>query len=377
MDDELAMLEEHVGRFVERELVPHAERWEREHRVDREAWRKLGEAGLLLSSVPEEYGGVGGTRGHDVVIQSALVRAGLGGGLGAGHGVHSTIVSHYILAYGTEDQKRRWLPGMAQGTLIGAVAMSEPGAGSDLQAIRTTARRDGDAYIVNGSKTFITNGQNADLIVVVAKTDASARAKGISLIVVEAADAPGFQRGRNLEKIGMHAQDTSELFFEDVRVPARNLIGGTEGAGFVQLMHQLAWERLSCAFNAVGEMERALAMTIDYTRGREMFGHTLFDMQNTQFQLAECKTLAVVARTFVDQLMVRLLAGELDEATAAMAKLWTSETLAKVADTCLQLHGGYGFMKEYPISKLWVDARPTRIFAGSNEVMKLIISRAL
>jgi acyl-CoA dehydrogenase len=377
IDDELALLDEHVERFIKQELLPHAESWESNRRVDRETWRKLGEAGLLLPSVPEEYGGSGGTRGHDVIIQSAIARAGLGGGIGAGVGVHSTIVSHYILAYGTDVQKRRWLPGMAAGELIGAVAMTEPGAGSDLQAVRTTAVKDGDHYVINGSKTFITNGQNADLVVVVAKTDPKARGKGISLIVVETGNAPGFERGRNLEKIGMHAQDTSELFFQDLRVPAENLLGETEGAGFGQLMNQLAWERLSCALGAVVSMERAVEMTIEYVRGREMFGSTLFDIQNTQFKLADCKTQAVIARTFVDELMVRLLAGDLDETTAAMAKLWTTDALGNVSDTCLQLHGGYGYMKEYPISKLWVEARPTRIFAGSNEIMKLIIARSL
>jgi acyl-CoA dehydrogenase len=377
IDDELALLNENVERFIRQELLPHAESWERNRRVDRETWRKLGEAGLLLPSVPEAYGGSGGTRGHDVIIQSAIARAGLGGGIGAGVGVHSTIVSHYILAYGTDAQKKRWLPGMAAGELIGAVAMTEPGAGSDLQAVRTTAVRDGNDYVINGSKTFITNGQNADLVVVVAKTDPKARGKGISLIVVETENAPGFERGRNLEKIGMHAQDTSELFFEDLRVPIGNLLGEAEGAGFGQLMNQLAWERLSCALGAVIGMERAVEMTVEYVRSRQMFGSTLFDIQNTQFKLAECKTQAVIARTFVDELMVRLLAGDLDETTAAMAKLWTTEALGKVSDICLQMHGGYGYMKEYPISKLWVEARPTRIFAGSNEIMKLIIARSL
>jgi acyl-CoA dehydrogenase len=377
MTEELNILREQVRRFLDREFVPHRERWEKEGVVDRAAWKKAGEAGLLCASIPEAYGGGGGTRAHDVVIAEETGRAGLGGGFGAGNGVHSNIVAHYLLAYGTEEQKQRWLPGMATGELIGAIAMTEPGTGSDLQSVRTTAKRDGDRYVVSGQKTFITNGQNADLVFVVAKTDASAGAKGVSILVVETARAEGFRRGRNLEKIGMHAQDTSELFFDDVSVPAENLLGLVEGQGFKQLMVQLAWERLSCAFGAVVAMERAVELTVDYVKDRKAFGQSIMDFQNTQFKLAEAKTQAVIARTFVDELMMRLLAGTLDPATAAMAKWWTTDAQCKVIDECLQFFGGYGYMTEYPIARMYADARVQKIYAGTNEVMKLLIARTL
>ena len=377
ISEELALLSQSVSRFVQKELVPFAAQWERDRCVDRSAWKKLGAAGFLCVSIPEEYGGGGGDYGHEAVIAQELSRAGLGGGLGAGMGVSCGIVAHYILAYGTEAQKQRWLPAMARGELIGAVAMTEPGTGSDLQGVQTSAKRAGDTYVINGQKTFISNGQTAGLILVVARTDGVAGAGGISLIAVEVDEAEGFRRGRNLEKLGMHAQDTSELFFGDVTVPAENLLGGVPGRGFVQLMQQLAWERLSVALSSTVAMERAVAVTLDYVRDRRAFGKTLFDFQNTQFVLADCQTQATVARVFVDQLMVRLIAGELDAVTAAMAKLWTTETLGKVADQCLQLHGGYGYMTEYPIASLWADARVSRIYAGANEIMKLIIARAL
>lgn len=377
MTEELNIMGDQVRRFLEREFVPHRERWESAGVVDREAWKKAGATGLLCASIPEAYGGGGGTRAHDVVIAEETARAGLGGGFGAGNGVHSNIVAHYILAYGTEEQKLRWLPGMATGDLVGAIAMTEPGTGSDLQSARTSARRDGDHYVINGQKTFITNGQNADLVCVVAKTDPSAGAKGVSIIVVETAGAAGFRRGRNLEKIGMHAQDTSELFFDDVRMPVANLLGAVEGQGFKQLMVQLAWERLSCAFGAVVAMERALELTVEYVKERKVFGKPILDFQNTQFKLAEAKTQAVIARTFVDELMVRLLAGTLDPTTAAMAKWWTTDTQCRVIDECLQFFGGYGYMTEYPIARMYADARVQKIYAGTNEVMKLLIARTL
>lgn len=377
MSEELVILRDQARRFLEREMVPHRERWEQAGVVDREAWKKAGAAGLLCASIPEEYGGGGGTRAHDVVIAEETGRAGLGGGFGAGNGVHSNIVAHYILNYGTEEQKKRWLPGMATGGLIGAIAMTEPGTGSDLQSVRTTAKRDGDHYVINGQKTFITNGQNADLVFVVAKTDATAGASGVSIIAVETEKAKGFRRGRNLEKIGMHAQDTSELFFDDVRVPRENLLGATEGQGFKQLMVQLAWERLSCAFGAVVAMERAVELTVDYVKERKAFGQPIMGFQNTQFKLAEAKTQAVIARTFVDELMMRLLAGTLDPATAAMAKWWTTDAQCKVIDECLQFFGGYGYMTEYPIARMYQDARVQKIYAGTNEVMKLLIARTL
>lgn len=377
MTEELSILREQVRRFLEREMVPHRERWDREGVVERAAWRRAGAAGLLCASIPEAYGGGGGTRAHDVVIAEEIGRAGLGGGFGAGAGVHSNIVAHYLLAYGSEEQKHRWLPGMTSGELIGAIAMTEPGTGSDLQSVRTTARRDGDHYVVNGQKTFISNGQNADLVFVVAKTDPSAGARGVSIVVLETAKAEGFRRGRNLEKIGMHAQDTSELFFDDVRVPVENLLGPTEGQGFVQLMVQLAWERLSCAFGAVVAMERAVEITSDYVKERKAFGQPLMAFQNTQFKLAEAKTQAVIARTFVDELLVRLLNGTLDPTTAAMAKWWTTDAQCRVIDECLQLFGGYGYMTEYPIARMYADARVQKIYAGTNEVMKLLIARTL
>jgi len=377
MTEELGILQDQARRFFEREFVPHRARWESQGIVDREAWRKAGAAGLLCASIPEAYGGGGGTRAHDLVIAQETARAGLGGGFGAGNGVHSNIVAHYILAYGTEAQKRRWLPGMASGDIVGAIAMTEPGTGSDLQSVRTAARREGEFYILNGQKTFITNGQNADLVLVVAKTDPAGGAKGVSIIGVETAEAAGFRRGRNLEKIGMHAQDTSELFFDDVRVPAANLLGGEEGQGFIQLMVQLAWERLSCAFGAVVETERAVELTVDYVRQRTAFGKPLMAFQNTQFKLAEAKTQATIARVFVDTLVVRLLNGSLDPTTAAMAKWWTTETQCRVLDECVQLFGGYGYMEEYPIARMWADARVQKIYAGTNEIMKLLIAREL
>lgn len=376
IDEELALLRAQVTRFAERELAPHAARWEKARCVDRDAWLAAGRAGILCASIPEAYGGGGGTKAHEAVIAEALIQAGVGGGFGIGNSVSSGIVAHYILAYGNEAQKRRWLPPMARGELIGAIGMTEPSAGSDLKSIRTTARRDGEAYVIDGQKTFISNGQNCDLIVLVAKTDPKLGAKGVSLIVVETASCVGFRRGKNLDKVGLHAQDTSELFFTDARVPAENLLG-VEGQGFAQLMEQLAWERLIVALDATVMMERAVAITTAYVRDRAAFGQTLMAFQNTQFKLAECKTKAVIARTFVDDLMTKILAGDGDPVTAAMAKFWTTEALGEVADTCVQLHGGYGYMAEYEIGRLWADARVMRIYGGANEIMKSIVARAL
>jgi acyl-CoA dehydrogenase len=377
IDEELAILQDHVGRFVRRELAPHREQWEAQGYVDRQAWQQAGSAGLLCASVPEAYGGGGGHRGHEAVILQEISRAGLWGGFGAGLSVSSGIVAHYILAYGTEAQKQRWLPKMASGEILGAIGMSEPGAGSDLQGIATSAKRVEGGYRVSGQKTFISNGQCADLIVTVVKTDPSAGAKGVSLIAVEPAVTEGFRRGRRLSKLGMHAQDTSDLFFDEVFVPEENLLGGEEGRGFQQLMHQLAWERLQLALVSTIAMESAVSLTVDYARERKLFGKPLLDFQNTQFKLAECKTQVTVARRFVDQLMAQLLAADLDGETAAMAKLWTTETQGRVIDECLQLFGGYGYVTDYPIARLYADARVTRIFGGASEVMKLIIARAL
>jgi acyl-CoA dehydrogenase len=375
MTEELHILSENVRRFLEREFAPRRERWEKQGRVDRDAWRQAGATGLLCASIPEVYGGGGGTYAHELVICEQFGRTGLIGGLGTGIVVHC-IAAHYLLAYGTEEQKQRWLPGMASGELVSAVAMTEPGTGSDLQSVRTRAERDGDVYVLNGQKTFISNGQNADIVLVVAKTNPLERAHGVSLIVVETT-AQGFRRGRNLDKIGMHAQDTSELFFDNVRVPVGNLLGAVEGEGFTQLMVQLAWERLSCAFNGLIAMERAVELTCEYVKERQAFGKKLFEFQNTQFKLAEAKTQIVVARAFLDELIVRLLADRLDPVTAAMAKLWTTETQCRVIDECLQLFGGYGYMTEYPIARLYADARVQRIYAGSNEIMKALIARSL
>lgn len=374
--EELVLLREQVGRFLQKEFAPHSDRWNRERLVDRDAWRKAGEAGLLLASVPEEYGGSGGTLAHEAVIIEEIYRAGLAGNFGAGHGVHSAVVAHYVLSYANETQKRRWLPEMAAGITIGAVAMTEPGTGSDLQRIRTMAKRVDGGYLISGQKTFISNGQNAELVVVAAKTDASGSGNSISLFAVEV-PTNGFRRGRNLDKIGMHGQDTSELFFDEVFVPAQNLLGGEEGRGFSQLKTQLAWERMSCALSAVVNMERAVDLTVEYTRQRQAFGQPIFAFQNTQFKLAECKTQATVARAFIDTLMSDLLANRLDATAAAMAKWWTTDAQCKLIDECVQLHGGYGYMAEYPIAQLWADTRVSRIYAGANEIMKMLIARAL
>lgn len=375
MNDELVMLGEHVARFLKRDMTPDAAHWDRSGAVDRAAWAKAGEAGILCASIPTEYGGGGGTRAHEAVIIQEIARAGLGGSFGVGNTVSSGIVAHYILAYGTEAQKQRWLPPMARGERVGAVAMTEPGAGSDLQNIRTQAHPVDGGWVLNGQKTFISNGQTADLIVVAARTG-EAGAAGISLLVVEAQSITGFRRGRNLDKLGMHGQDTSELFFDDVFVQNDNLLG-IAGRGFAQLMHQLAWERTIIALDAVVNMERAVELTTAYVRERNAFGKALIDFQNTQFVLADCATQATVARAFIDAMIVRLLADKLDAVTAAKAKLWTTETQFKLIDACQQLFGGYGYMTEYPIARLFADARVSRVYGGASEIMKLIIARAL
>jgi alkylation response protein AidB-like acyl-CoA dehydrogenase len=366
------LFREQVRRFIEREVVPHHARWEAEGIVPRSVWRAAGEAGLLCPAIPEAYGGVGGSRLHSAVLIEEVARAGVSG---IGFGLHSDIVAPYILAYGSEEQKRRWLPPMARGEVIGAIAMTEPGAGSDLQAVRATALRDGEELVINGQKTFITNGQNADLVIVVAKTDPSAGAKGTSLVLVET-DRAGFKRGRNLEKIGMKAQDTSELFFDGVRVPASNILGG-EGKGFILLMQELAWERMQIAIGAAAGAEAALQWTLDYTKERKAFGQRVIDFQHNRFRLAEWKTQTQVMRVFVDRLMDELLRGQLDAATAAMAKYWTTDLHCRLLDDCLQMFGGFGYMWEYPIARAYADARVSRIYGGTNEIMKEIVSRTL
>jgi len=374
MTEDLVLLEEQARRFMAAEFVPHLDEWHEKHFYPREVWTKTGAGGLLCASMPEEYGGAGGTFAHEAVIDRELSLAGFdtfGGPL------HSGIVAPYILNYGTEEQKRRWLPKLATGEMVGAIAMSEPGTGSDLQSVRTTARKSGNGYVLNGSKTFITNGQHSNLIIVVAKTDPKEGANGISLMVVETEDAAGFRRGRKLKKLGMDSADTSELFFEDVALPAESLLGIEEGQGFYQLMKELPQERLIVSTQAVAMMERALRLTIDYVKERAAFGKRIIEFQNTEFVLAECKSEATVARVFLDHCIERHVKGELDTVTASMAKYWLTDLLGKITDRCLQLFGGYGYMDEYPISRLYRDARVLRIYAGTNEIMKLMIARSL
>ncbi len=373
LTEELTMLQDAARKFFTTEMQPHNDAWDEAGVVPLEAWRKAGAAGFLCAEMPVEYGGGGGSYLHETVITEEQLRAGV---LGLGNQVHSQIVAPYILNYGSEAQKQRWLPTMATGETVGAIAMTEPDTGSDLQAVRTTAIKDGDDYVINGSKTYISNGQNCGLVIVVAKTDPGLGGKGISLIVVEA-DTPGFKRGRNLKKLGQHAADTSELFFEDCRVPQANRLGEEEGRGFIQLMQQLPQERLNIAQAAVVEMERALGYTLDFVKERQAFGQRVLDFQNTKFKLAECKTEALIARTFVDQCLIKHVNGELDAATASMAKYWTTQKQCEIVDECLQLHGGAGYMDEYPISRMYKDARVQKIYGGTNEIMKELISRTL
>jgi acyl-CoA dehydrogenase len=374
MTEDLVLLEEQARRFIATEYVPHLDRWSEEGIYDREVWSKAGAAGLLCPAIPEEYGGAGGSFAHEAVINRELSLAGFDA---FGAPLHSGIVAPYILHYGTDEQKRRWLPGLSRGELVGAIAMSEPGAGSDLQGVRTTAKRSGNGYVLNGSKTFITNGQHANLIIVVAKTDANAGAKGVSLMVVETDNAPGFRRGRKLKKLGLDAADTSELFFEDVKLPPESLLGTEEGQGFAQLMNDLPRERLIVTVHAQAMIERALALTIDYVKERQAFGKKIIEFQNTQFTLAECKSEATIARVFHDHCIERYLNGVLDTVTASMAKYWLTDLQGKIIDRCLQFFGGYGYMEEFPISRMYRDARVMRIYAGTNEIMKLLIARSL
>jgi len=366
------MFREAARKFYEREVVPHHAKWEEAGVVPKDVWRKAGEAGFLCATMPEEYGGSGVDRLYSAILMEEQAYTGC---TGPGFSLHSDIVAPYILAYGSDEQKKKWLPRMATGEVIGAIAMTEPGAGSDLQGVKTTAVRDGNEFVINGQKTFITNGQNADLVIVVTKTDPKQGAKGTSLFLVEAG-REGFTKGRNLEKLGMKAQDTSELFFSDVRVPPENMLGG-EGQGFFYLMQELAWERLQIAIMAVAGCEAALKWTVDYTRERKVFGKSVLDFQNTKFELAELKTETQIARVFVDKCIEMVADHKLDVATAAMAKYWTTDLQGKLLDRCLQLFGGYGFMWEYPITRAYADARVQRIYGGTNEIMKELISRTL
>lgn len=373
LDDELETYRDTVVRFVEREVLPHDEAARRQGHVGHALWRRAGEVGLLCADIPEPYGGGGGDFRHEAVFHDAMFRRGL---TGMNTSVHS-IVAHYLLNHGTEVQKRKYLPRMARGELVGAIAMTEPDAGSDLQGIRARAERRGDRYLLNGSKTFISNGYLAGLVLVVCKTDPAQRARGTSILIVETAQAKGYRVGRILDKIGLKAQDTSELFFEDVQVPADNLLGGTEGQGFFQLMADLPYERTIIGVMAAAAMEGAYAATLDYVRKRTAFGQPLADFQNTRHQLAEIATTAKVARSFVDRCVEDLVAGTLDTATASMVKLWTTEQQGKLIDQCLQLHGGYGYMNDYLIGRMYVDARIQRIYGGTTEIMREVIARAL
>lgn len=372
LTDDVEMFQDAARRFFASEFSPNIEAWREEGCISKSLWQSAGALGILAASLPEEYGG-GGSKAFMAAVLREQGRAG-----DASWGISvQNYVSHYILAYGNDEQKARWLPGLADGSIIGAIAMTEPEAGSDLKALRTTAERTEAGYRINGQKTFISNGQTANLICVAAKTDASKGAHGISLVIVETDKAAGFRRGRALKKIGLYAADTSELFFDNVDVPAENLLGGVEGGGFRQLMSQLPWERLSIAIRCVGMGEYALAHTLDHVRGRKAFGGTLFDLQNTQFKLAEAKVKLEAMAAFVDSCLDKLVVDSLDISTAAMCKLFCSQAINEIVDECLQLHGGYGFMDEYPIARLYGDVRAQKIYGGANEVMKLLVARSL
>ena len=372
-EEDINIFREAVYGFYDREMAPHSEKFRKNKMVDREYWNKAGAMGLLNCAIPEEYGGGGGDYRHEMIIMEELVKAKVDG---FGLSLHNAIVAPYILHYGTEEQKQKWLPRMASGELVGAIAMSEPGTGSDLQSVKTNAKKDGNGWIINGSKTFITNGGTANLIIIVADTGGEGK-HSKSLFVVETDDLEGFRRGRILDKVGMDAQDTAELFFDDMKVPADALLGEDTGMGFIQLMSELPQERLNIAVQSVAQMEAALETTIEYVKERKAFGKRILDFQNTQFELAECKTLVTIAKTFVYDCAEKHLRGELDTVTASMAKYWVTDKECEVIDRCLQLHGGYGFMNEYRIGRMYRDSRVQKIYGGTNEIMKMVIARSL
>jgi acyl-CoA dehydrogenase len=371
--EELTQFRELVRKFLEAEAVPHDERWRKQKQVDRSFWKKAGELGLLCPSVPVEYGGGGGTYAHEAVVSEELGHASLAS---FGQAVHGPIAAAYLVHYGTEAQKQRWLPRMCTGELIGAIAMTEPGAGSDVQGLRTTAVRDGDFYVVNGAKTFITNGHLAGLYLTAVKTDPAKGAKGTSLLMIETDGLAGFSRGRSLDKIGMQGSDTAELFFQDARVPVSARLG-EEGQGFAFLMKQLPQERLGIAVGAVASMERAVELTVAYVKERHAFGKPLLDLQNTRFKLAECAAICRASRALLDECIEKHVRGELTAAEASLAKQFTTDQQGVVLDECVQLHGGYGYMQEYAVARMWADARVQRIYGGANEIMKELVARAL
>jgi acyl-CoA dehydrogenase len=374
-DEELLIFADSVGKFFAEHAPPErVATWRENGIVERSFWHEAGQGGILGVSVPTRYGGAGGDFRHDIIVFRELVRKGVDGFSGS---LHNGIVVPYVVAHGTEEQKQRWLPRLCKGELVAAIAMSEPATGSDLQNIQTTARREGDGYRINGAKTFTSSGQLANFIIVAAKTDSSLGARGISLVIVETDNAEGFRRGRKLKKIGLDAADTSELFFDNVFVSQENVLGGVAGQGFRQLMAELPKERLIIAIQAVEAIERALGITLEYVRERKAFGKPILSFQNTQFKLADLKAEATAARTFVNHCIVQQLAGQLDNPTAAMVKLLTTELQGRVVDVCLQFHGGYGYMDEYPISRMYRDARISRIYGGSNEIMRMIIAKSL
>lgn len=374
-DEEIAVFRDAVGKFFEQHAPQkRVEKWREDGMVERAFWEEAGQAGLLGMTVPVEYGGHGGDFRHDLVVLDQQAEKGVDGFASS---LHNVIILPYVVRHGTEEQKKKWLPKLVTGELISAIAMTEPGVGSDLQNITTTAVKEGNGYRLNGAKTFISSGQLANFIIVVAKTDPNEGHKGISLMCLETDGADGFIRGKKLDKVGQDASDTSELFFDNVFIPAENVLGGVEGRGFYQLMGELPQERLVIAVGAMSTIEKALDTTVEYVKQRKAFGKTIWDFQNTQFVLADLKARATAGKVFLNDCIAKLLRGELDVTTASIAKYWLTELQGEVVDKCLQFHGGWGYINEYPIAKMFRDSRITRIFGGSNEIMKMLIARSM